>query len=61
MYEIYFYRDNNGKEPVKEYIAGLVAKKGLTTRFYEADTKNPTEGNRTGKTEFNRLSREETK
>ena len=27
MYEIYFYKDKNGKEPVKEYIAGLAAKK----------------------------------
>lgn len=27
MYAIRFYRDKNGKEPVKEYIAKLAAKK----------------------------------
>lgn len=27
LYKIYFYKDKNGKEPVKEYIAGLAAKK----------------------------------
>ena len=27
MYEIHFYKDKNGKEPVKEYIAKLAAKK----------------------------------
>ena len=32
MYEIYFYRDKNGKEPVKEYIAGLAAKKDKDSR-----------------------------
>ncbi len=32
MYEICFYRDKNGKEPVKEYIAGLSAKKNKDSR-----------------------------
>lgn len=33
MYEIYFYRDKNGREPVKEYIAGLAAKKNKDSRI----------------------------
>ncbi len=33
MYEIYFYRDKNGKEPVKDYIAGLAAKKDKNSRI----------------------------
>ena len=33
MYEIYFYKDKNGKEPVKEYIAGLAAKKDKDSRI----------------------------
>lgn len=32
LYEICFYRDKNGKEPVKEYIAGLSAKKNKDSR-----------------------------
>ncbi len=27
MYEIYFYKDKNGKEPVKEYMAELASRK----------------------------------
>lgn len=33
MYEIYFYRDKNGKEPVKEYIAGLAVRKDKDSRI----------------------------
>lgn len=33
MYEIHFYRDKSGKEPVKEYIAGLAAKKDKDSRI----------------------------
>ncbi len=33
MYEIYFYKDKNGKEPVKEYIAGLAAKNDKDSRI----------------------------
>lgn len=33
MYEIYFYRDKNGNEPVKDYIAGLAAKKDKDSRI----------------------------
>ncbi len=33
MYEIHFYRDKNGKEPVKEYIARLAAKKDKDSRI----------------------------
>ena len=32
LYEIHFYRDKNGKEPVKEYIAKLAAKKDKDSR-----------------------------
>ncbi len=32
MYEIHFYKDKNGKEPVKEYIAKLAAKKDKDSR-----------------------------
>ncbi|MBD5451669.1 MAG: hypothetical protein HDR25_03405 [Lachnospiraceae bacterium] len=28
MYKIFFYKDSNGKEPVKEYIAGLASRNG---------------------------------
>lgn len=33
MYEIHFYRDKNGKEPVKEYIAKLAAQKDKDSRI----------------------------
>lgn len=33
MYEIHFYRERNGKEPVKEYIARLAAKKDKDSRI----------------------------
>ena len=33
MYEIHFYRDRNGKEPVKEYIAGLASRKDKNSRI----------------------------
>lgn len=33
MYEIYFYKDKNGKEPVKEYMAGLAVKKDKDSRI----------------------------
>lgn len=33
MYEIYFYRDKNGKEPVKEYIAELAGRKDKDSRI----------------------------
>lgn len=33
MYEIYFYKDRNGNEPVKEYIAGLASRKDKNSRI----------------------------
>lgn len=33
MYEIHFYKDRNGKEPVKEYIAGLASCKDKNSRI----------------------------
>lgn len=33
MYEIHFYKDRNGKEPVKEYIAGLASRKDKNSRI----------------------------
>lgn len=33
MYEIHFYRDKNGKEPVREYISELAAKKDKDSRI----------------------------
>lgn len=33
LYEIYFYKDKNGKEPVKEYITGLVSKSDKDSRI----------------------------
>lgn len=33
MYEIHFYKDKNGKEPVKEYIAALASKKDKDSRI----------------------------
>ena len=33
MYEIHFYKDKSGKEPVKEYIAKLAAKKDKDSRI----------------------------
>lgn len=33
MYEIYFYKDKNGKEPVKEYISELAGKKDKDSRI----------------------------
>ena len=33
MYEIHFYRDRNGKEPVKEYITGLASRKDKNSRI----------------------------
>ncbi len=33
MYEIHFYKDRNGKEPVKEYIAGLASRKDKDSRI----------------------------
>lgn len=33
MYVIYFYRDKNGREPVKEYIAGLAGRKNKDSRI----------------------------
>lgn len=33
MYEIHFYKDKNGREPVKEYIASLVGKKDKDSRI----------------------------
>lgn len=33
MYKVYFYRDKSGKEPVKEYIAGLASKKDKDSRI----------------------------
>ncbi len=33
MYEIHFYKDRNGKEPVKEYISGLASRKDKNSRI----------------------------
>lgn len=33
MYQIYFYKDKNGKEPVSEYIAELAKKKDKDSRI----------------------------
>lgn len=33
MHDIYFYRDKNGNEPVKEYLAELAAKKDKDSRI----------------------------
>lgn len=33
MHKIYFYKDKNGKSPVKEYIAALAAKKDKDSRI----------------------------
>lgn len=33
MYEIHFYKDRNGIEPVKEYIAGLASRKDKNSRI----------------------------
>lgn len=33
MYQIYFYKDRNGKEPVKEYLAELGAKQDKNSRI----------------------------
>lgn len=33
MHDIYFYKDRNGNEPVKEYLAELVAKKDKDSRI----------------------------
>lgn len=33
MYEIHFYKDKNGKEPVKEYISELAGKKDKNSRI----------------------------
>lgn len=33
MYEIYFYKDKNGKEPIKEYIAELAGRKDKDSRI----------------------------
>ena len=33
MYNIYFYRDKSGKEPVSEYLAKLVKKKDKDSRI----------------------------
>lgn len=33
MYEIHFYRDKSGKEPVKEYLVGLAARKDKDSRI----------------------------
>ncbi len=33
MYEIHFYRDKSGREPVKEYIAGLASRKDKDSRI----------------------------
>ncbi len=33
MYEILFYKDSNGKEPVKEYISGLASRKDKNSRI----------------------------
>lgn len=33
LYEIYFYKDKNGKEPVKEYMAELASRKDKDSRI----------------------------
>lgn len=33
MHEVYFYKDRNGKEPVKEYIAELASRKDKDSRI----------------------------
>ncbi len=33
MYEIHFYKDRNGKEPVKEYISRLASRKDKNSRI----------------------------
>lgn len=33
MYEIHFYKDKNGKEPVKEYISELAGRKDKDSRI----------------------------
>lgn len=33
MYEIHFYKDKNGKEPVKEYITELAGKSDKDSRI----------------------------
>ncbi|MCD8049131.1 MAG: type II toxin-antitoxin system RelE/ParE family toxin [Clostridia bacterium] len=33
MYEIYFYKDKNGKEPVREYLNGLAKKNDKDSRI----------------------------
>ncbi|MDR2048034.1 MAG: type II toxin-antitoxin system RelE/ParE family toxin [Treponema sp.] len=33
MYEVIFYKDKNGKEPVKEYIQDLARQKGKNSRI----------------------------
>ena len=33
MYQIYFYKDKNGKEPVKEYINELASHKDKNNRI----------------------------
>lgn len=33
MYQIVFYRNKNGKEPVQEYISGLIARKDKDGRI----------------------------
>ena len=33
MHDIYFYKDRNGNEPVKEYLAELAAKKDKDSRI----------------------------
>jgi len=33
VYEIFFYKDKNGKEPVKEYIKDLANRKGKNSRI----------------------------
>jgi len=33
LYEIHFYKDKSGKEPVKEYIATLASKKDKDSRI----------------------------
>lgn len=33
MHDIYFYKDRNGNEPVKEYLAELAAKKDKESRI----------------------------
>ncbi len=33
MYEVYFYKDKNGKEPVKEYLEKLSKQKDKDSRI----------------------------